>query len=155
MAPPFVLIYFCKTWTWLDHKPLVQSLYVFRILRTYEATELEIPVPPFRYYINRVKDVYRQATIDMMLGHDLQSDELSTLALSGTVRTETPEDSEVEKEQNLRTLIEESRRMLLAESEECLGAWGLIDCDPATGDPTQQDTDIILLLSKHAYYIAK
>ena len=103
-----------------------------------------------------MKDVYRQATIDLMLGHDLQADELSALALSGSVRPEqSPEDSEVEKEQNLRTLIEESRRMLLCEGEECLGAWGLIDCDPATGDPTQQDTDIILLLSQHAYYVAK
>ncbi|KAK2178916.1 hypothetical protein NP493_526g00010 [Ridgeia piscesae] len=107
-----------------------------------------------RYYINRVKDVYRQAAIDIMLGLDLQTEELNALALSGGVRPEPAEETEVEREQNLRTLIEESRRMLLGETEECLGAWGLIDCDPATGDPTQQDTDIILLLSQHAYYVA-
>ena len=102
-----------------------------------------------------MKDVYRQAAIDMMLGLDLQTEELNALALSGGVRPEPGEETEVEREQNLRTLIEESRRMLLGETEECLGAWGLIDCDPATGDPTQQDTDVILLLSQHAYYVAK
>ena len=105
-----------------------------------------------------MKDVYRQAAIDMMLGLDLQTEELNALALSGGVRpepAEETEETEVEREQNLRTLIEESRRMLLGETEECLGAWGLIDCDPTTGDPTQQDTDIILLLSQHAYYVAK
>ena len=45
--------------------------------------------------------------------------------------------------------------MLITEPEECLGGWGLIDCDPVTGDPTQQDMDIILLLSQRGYYVAK
>ena len=45
--------------------------------------------------------------------------------------------------------------MLVTEPETCLGAWGLIDSDPATGDPTQQDTDVILLLSQRAVYVAR
>ena len=52
-------------------------------------------------------------------------------------------------------LIDECKKMLITEPEACLGGWGLIDCDPLTGDPTQQDMDIILLLSQHAYYVAR
>ena len=52
-------------------------------------------------------------------------------------------------------VIVPGKKMLIVEPEECLGGWGLIDCDPVTGDPTQQDMDIILLLTQRAYYIAK
>jgi len=61
----------------------------------------------------------------------------------------------VEKEENLKTLIDECKKMLITEPEECLGGWGLIDCDSVTGDPAQQDMDIILLLSQRAYYVAR
>ena len=55
----------------------------------------------------------------------------------------------------LKSLIYLGKKMLILEPEECLGGWGLIDCDPVTGDPTQQDMDIILLLSQKAYYVAE
>jgi len=61
----------------------------------------------------------------------------------------------VEKEQNLKSLIDECKKMLITEPEECLGGWGLIDCDPVTGDPSQQDMDVVLLLSQKAYYVAR
>jgi hypothetical protein len=61
----------------------------------------------------------------------------------------------VEKEENLKTLIDECKKMLITEPDECLGGWGLIDCDPETGDPAQQDMDIILLLSQKAFYVAR
>ena len=54
-----------------------------------------------------------------------------------------------------QTLIDECKKMLVREPDECLGGWSLIDCDLVTGDPTQQDMDIILLLSHTAYYVAK
>ena len=54
-----------------------------------------------------------------------------------------------------QVLIDECKKMLITEPEACLGGWGLIDCDPLTGDPTQQDMDIILLLSQHAYYVGR
>ena len=72
--------------------------------------------------------------------------------------TETHEEHQrslVEKEENMKTLIDECKRMLIAEPEVCLGGWGLIDADPSTGDPTQQDMDIILLLTQKAYYVVK
>ncbi len=36
----------------------------------------------------------------------------------------------VEKEENMKTLIDECKKMLITEPEECLGSWGLIDADP-------------------------
>ena len=36
----------------------------------------------------------------------------------------------VEKEENIKTLIDEWKKMLISEPETCLGSWGLIDCDP-------------------------
>ena len=36
----------------------------------------------------------------------------------------------VEKEENLKTLIEECKKMLITEPEDCIGSWGLVDCDP-------------------------
>lgn len=113
------------------------------------------------YYINRVKDVYRQATVDLLLGNS-SSSELTLLrnAVDAAAAAAADEDESsqqvlVEKEENLKTLIDECKRMLITEPEHCLGGWGLIDCDPRTGDPAQQDMDIILLLSQNAYYVAR
>jgi len=118
-----------------------------------------------RYYINRVKDIYRQATVDLLLGNS-SADELTALrnavgrldAAVAAVDSSVDEDEGqvlIEKEENLKTLIDECKKMLITEPEECLGGWGLIDCDPVTGDPAQQDMDIILLLSQKAYYVAR
>ena len=35
-----------------------------------------------------------------------------------------------------------------------LGSWGLIDNDPNTGDPDQEDMDIIVILTKDSYFVA-
>lgn len=106
-----------------------------------------------RYYINRVKDVYRQATVNLMLGNPVDFDELSCNRLEATEEPEVL----VEKEENLKTLIDECKKMLITEADECLGGWGLINCDQLTGeiDPSLQDMDIILLLSQKAYYVAQ
>jgi phosphatidylinositol 4-phosphatase len=117
-----------------------------------------------RYYINRVKDIYRQATIDLLLGN-LVTEELNFLCGGGGSNKLQENERQgldeedgqvlVEKEENLKTLIDECKKMLIIEPEECLGGWGLIDCDPDTCDPAQQDMDIILLLSRNAYYVAR
>ncbi len=36
----------------------------------------------------------------------------------------------IEKEENMKTLIDECKKMLITEPEDCLGGWGLIDADP-------------------------
>lgn len=111
-----------------------------------------------RYYINKVKDAYKQTTIDLLLGNSTTED-ISALRNvtkgEGTGEEESDEQNLVEKEENLKILIDECKKLLITEPEECLGGWGLIDCDPVTGDPTQQDMDIILLLSQRAYYVAR
>ena len=38
--------------------------------------------------------------------------------------------------------------------ESIIGAWGLIDNDPNTGDPDQEDMDLIVILTKDSYYVA-
>lgn len=109
-----------------------------------------------------MKDVYRQATIDLMLGSYHLEELLSLLNPGRGGDSDSPDGGEcetqeglMEKEENLKTLIDECKKMLVTERDECLGGWGLIDCDPVTGDPSQQDMDIILLLSPQAYYVAK
>jgi predicted ABC-type ATPase len=51
--------------------------------------------------------------------------------LSGGLRV--PEDDVrelLEKEENVKQLIEDCKKMLIVEPEECLGGWGLINADP-------------------------
>ncbi len=73
--------------------------------------------------------MYRQATIDLMLGNAVQ--DISALTAAVAKPGEMEEDSElVEKEENLKTLIDECKKMLITEPEDCLGGWGLVDCDP-------------------------
>ncbi|XP_045188932.2 uncharacterized protein LOC123546584 [Mercenaria mercenaria] len=102
-----------------------------------------------RYYL-RFKDTYRQAAIDVTHGQPVSED-----ILSGRLRV--PEDDVremLEKEENVKQLIEDCKKMLIVEPEECLGGWGLINADPVTGDSDRQEIDIILLLSQRAVYVA-
>ena len=102
-----------------------------------------------------MKDVYRQAAIDLLLGNPI-TEYFSTLTAAKPVAPEEEDEAVlVEKEENMKTLIDECKKMLIMEPEACLGGWGLIDCDLVTGDPTQQDMDVILLLSQEAYYVAR
>lgn len=105
-----------------------------------------------RYYL-RFKDSYRQASIDLMLGRPVTMEEF--LMLGNT----TPEEEEdvaelMEKEQNLKLLVEDCKEMLIVEPEQCLGGWSLINADPVCGDPDRSDMDMILLLSQRAVYVA-
>ncbi|XP_060079238.1 phosphatidylinositide phosphatase SAC2-like [Ylistrum balloti] len=105
-----------------------------------------------RYYL-RFKDSYRQASIDLTLGRPVTMEEFLLLGNS------SPEEEEdvaelMEKEQNLKLLVEECKEMLIVEPEQCLGGWSLINADPVCGDPDRSDMDMILLLSQRAVYVA-
>ena len=54
-----------------------------------------------------------------------------------------------------RAVIDDCKKLLVADSSTILGAWGLIDADPVTGDPTQEGLDVVLLLTPQSYYIAR
>ncbi|XP_046667709.1 phosphatidylinositide phosphatase SAC2 isoform X2 [Homalodisca vitripennis] len=99
-----------------------------------------------RYYLSRFKDAYRQATIDMMLGNPLPEDVF--------MQGEVEEDNSASVE-HVKSLIEDCKKLLLSDSSLVLGAWGLIDADPVTGDPSETEMDTILILTRDSYYVAE
>lgn len=106
-----------------------------------------------RYYVNRFKDAYRQATIDLMLGNPITED---FMAVSPEQEDEPVlEMQDQEHQEHVKQLIEHCKKMLIPESEVVLGGWALIDADPVTGDPGQADMDSILVLTKDSYYVAE
>ncbi|XP_071541737.1 phosphatidylinositide phosphatase SAC2 isoform X2 [Panulirus ornatus] len=101
-----------------------------------------------RYYMNRFKDAYRQATIDHLLGNPVTED-LINLEVAGD-----EEESSMTPE-HVKHVIDDCKKLLVPDAETILGAWGLIDADPSTGDPDQTDMDIILVLTRDSYYVAQ
>ncbi|XP_008546060.1 phosphatidylinositide phosphatase SAC2 isoform X2 [Microplitis demolitor] len=98
-----------------------------------------------RYYLNRFKDVYRQAGIDLMLGKSV-SEEI--------FQERTEEEDNVATALHVKLLIEDCKKLLVSNPEAVLGSWGLIDADPVTGNPSETEMDTILILTKDNYYIA-
>lgn len=74
-----------------------------------------------RYYLNRFKDVYRQATIDMMLGQAINED---------MFQERTEEEDNAGTADHVKLLIEDCKKLLIPNPETILGSWGLIDADP-------------------------
>lgn len=79
--------------------------------------------------MNRFKDAFRQATIDLMLGNPVTED----------IDAVTPEREEVDVENDMneqehhervKQLIEDCKKILIPEQEVVLGGWALIDADP-------------------------
>ncbi|KAM9379855.1 phosphatidylinositide phosphatase SAC2 [Phaethornis superciliosus] len=106
-----------------------------------------------RYYLNRFRDAYRQAVIDLMQGVPVTEDLYS-------IFTKEKEHEALHKE-NLRShqelisqLLQSYMKMLLPDDEKFHGGWALIDCDPSLIDATHKDVDVLLLLSNSAYYVA-
>ncbi|XP_058064403.1 phosphatidylinositide phosphatase SAC2 isoform X2 [Anopheles bellator] len=106
-----------------------------------------------RYYLARFKDTYRQATIDMMLGNSVSPESVS--ALGGSHTSATDETDALEGAEHARLLVEDCRRLLLGTTQLPVGAWGLIDADPTTGDPSETEVDTILILSDDGYIVAE
>lgn len=75
----------------------------------------------FRYYLNRFKDLYRQASIDLMLGKTV-SEEI--------FQERTEEEDNAATAIHVKLLIEDCKKLLISNSEAILGSWGLIDADP-------------------------
>ncbi|XP_016841038.1 phosphatidylinositide phosphatase SAC2 isoform X1 [Nasonia vitripennis] len=98
-----------------------------------------------RYYLNRFKDVYRQATIDMMLGNNVGEE---------VFQEKTEEEDNAATAVHVKLLIEDCKKLLIPNPEFILNSWGLIDADPVTGDPTETEMDSILILTHDSYYVA-
>ncbi|XP_054238757.1 phosphatidylinositide phosphatase SAC2 [Indicator indicator] len=106
-----------------------------------------------RYYLNRFRDAYRQAVIDLMQGIPVTEDLYS-------IFTKEKEHEALHKE-NMRShqelisqLLQSYMKLLLPDDEKFHGGWALIDCDPSLIDATHKDVDVLLLLSNCAYYVA-
>uniref|UniRef100_A0A8C9RLZ9 Inositol polyphosphate-5-phosphatase F n=1 Tax=Scleropages formosus TaxID=113540 RepID=A0A8C9RLZ9_SCLFO len=106
-----------------------------------------------RYYLNRFRDAYRQAVIDLMMGIPVTEDLYS-------IFTKEKEHEEKEKErqrgqqEQVSLLLQTYMQLLLPDDEKFHGGWALIDCDPSLIDATHKDVDVLLLLSNCAYYVA-
>ena len=105
-----------------------------------------------RYYLNQFRDSFRQTTVDLLLGNDINQEQLTkSIDCEDETKEEKEEDSE---EEHIKSLIEDCKKLLIPNLDLVVGSWGLIDNDPATGDPRQEDMDIIFILTTEAYYVA-
>ncbi|XP_008198080.1 phosphatidylinositide phosphatase SAC2 isoform X1 [Tribolium castaneum] len=101
-----------------------------------------------RYYLSRFKDSTRQGTIDLMLGNVVSEDNFTES------KTQQFEEDSAATAEHVKLLIEDCKKMLINQPELVLGSWGLINADPATGDPNETEMDSILILTKDSYFVA-
>lgn len=85
-----------------------------------------------------------------MLGNSVSAESLN--ALGGQQGND--ENDAIESAEHARLLVEDCRRMLLGTTHIPIGAWGLIDADPSTGDINETEVDTILLLTSDEFIIA-
>lgn len=84
-----------------------------------------------------------------MLGNNVSAESLS--ALGGQQISD--ETDAIENAEHARLLVDDCRRMLLG-TTLVIGAWGLIDADPSTGDASETEVDTILLLTSSEFFVA-
>eukprot|EP00063_Salmo_salar_P034906 XP_014009741.1 PREDICTED: phosphatidylinositide phosphatase SAC2-like [Salmo salar] len=106
-----------------------------------------------RYYLNRFRDAYRQAVIDLMMGHPVTEDLYSIFSKEKEHEENEQESQRVTQEQ-VSLLLQTYMQLLLPDDEKFHGGWALIDCDMSLIDATSKDVDVLLLLSNSAYYVA-
>ncbi|XP_077113982.1 phosphatidylinositide phosphatase SAC2 isoform X3 [Ranitomeya variabilis] len=106
-----------------------------------------------RYYINRFKDAYRQAVIDLMQGIPMTED-LYSIFTKEKEHEALERQSQRSHQELINQLLQNYMQMLLPDDEKFHGGWALIDCDPSLIDATHKDVDVLLLLSNCAYYVA-
>lgn len=82
-----------------------------------------------RYYVNRFKDAFRQATIDLMMG-DPVTEDITAVTPEREEADSEIEINEQEHHERVKQLIEDCKKILIPETEVVLGGWALIDADP-------------------------
>ena len=104
-----------------------------------------------RYYLNRFKDTLKQVAIDLMLGIVHPDDALGLL--SGHTAIEDNEDVVLQTAVRVRHVIDDCRKQFIGLGEIIVGSWGLVDGHPLSGDPTQVDMDVIVILTREILYV--
>ena len=102
-----------------------------------------------RYYLNQIRDTYKQAAIDLLIGKEI-GDEL--------LKTEKGELDEVDNSTNtehVKSVIEDCKKQITQDYDEIIGSWGLIDADLVTGSPDEDDMDVVFILTRNGYYFAR
>ena len=102
-----------------------------------------------RYYLNHIRDTYRQATIDLIIGQGLSEEVFKTEG--GEIDDMDSASSAI----HVKSVIEDCRKLLTQDGDHIVGAWGLIDADMVTGDPAQEDMDIVFILTRTSYFVAR
>ncbi|KAF3708461.1 Phosphatidylinositide phosphatase SAC2 [Channa argus] len=106
-----------------------------------------------RYYLNRFRDAYRQAVIDLMMGLPVTED-LYSIFSKEKEHEEKEKESQRGAQEQVSLLLQTYMQLLLLDDEKFHGGWALINCDMSLIDATNKDVDVLLLLSDKAYYIA-
>ncbi|KAM6916431.1 phosphatidylinositide phosphatase SAC2 isoform 2-T2 [Xenentodon cancila] len=106
-----------------------------------------------RYYLNRFRDAYRQAVIDLMMGLPVTED-LYSIFSKEKEHEEKEKESQRGAQEQVSILLQTYMQLLLPDDEKFHGGWALINCDMSLIDATNKDVDVLLLLSDKAYYIA-
>jgi hypothetical protein len=105
-----------------------------------------------RYYLNHIRDTYRQAAIDLLIGQGLSEEVFKTEGGGGG---ELDDVDGATAALHVKTVIEDCKKLLTQDFDRVIGAWGLIDADMVTGDPAQEDLDIVFILTESSYYYAR
>ncbi|KAM4590855.1 phosphatidylinositide phosphatase SAC2 [Odontesthes bonariensis] len=106
-----------------------------------------------RYYLNRFRDAYRQAVIDLMMGLPVTED-LYSIFSKEKEHEEKEQESQRGAQEQVGLLLQTYMQLLLPDDEKFHGGWALINCDMSINEATSKDVDVLLLLSDKAYYIA-
>ncbi|KAM3606692.1 uncharacterized protein V6R79_021435 [Siganus canaliculatus] len=106
-----------------------------------------------RYYLNRFRDAYRQAVIDLMMGLPVTED-LYSIFSKEKEHEEKEKESQRGAQEQVSLLLTTYMQLLLPDDERFHGGWALINCDMSLVDAAGKDVDVLLLLSDKAYYIA-
>ncbi|XP_073963229.1 phosphatidylinositide phosphatase spermathreecae isoform X2 [Choristoneura fumiferana] len=105
-----------------------------------------------RYYLSTFKDALRQVAIDVMTGESRSIPDQLIVRDSAPAKDHNVPDTTA-MAQHVKSLIDDCKK-LIVDAEPVLGAWGLIDADPNTGDPSETEMDSVLLLTSDAYHVA-
>lgn len=106
-----------------------------------------------RYYLNRFRDAYRQAVIDLMMGLPVTED-LYSIFSKEKEHEEKEKESQRGAQEQVSLLLQTYMQLLLPDDEKFHGGWALINWDMSLVDASNKDDDVLLLLSDKAYYIA-
>jgi hypothetical protein len=86
-----------------------------------------------RYYLNHIRDTYRQAAIDVLTAGGLSDSMLSQIASGEQPQAAAAASSAGMSAEQVRAVMEDCQRLLMPDVSRVLGCWGLIDADETTG----------------------